>query len=55
MGKGLVGVKMRRVTRFRSSKSSAWRSIGGGKSTWRVVRRALWEEGSDFKGLLGVS
>ena len=32
--------KITRVTNPLSNKSSAWSSIGGGKMTWSVVRRA---------------
>ncbi len=43
------------MTRPRSKRSNAWRSIGGGKRTWRVVRVAFWEEEMCFKGLEGGS
>lgn len=42
----------RRVTRPRSRRSRAWRSMGGGKRTWRVVRSARCGGVSVFSGLL---
>jgi hypothetical protein len=32
--------RISRVTRFRSKRSKACSRVGGGKRTWRVVRRA---------------
>jgi hypothetical protein len=44
-----------RVTNPRSNRSSAWRSVGGGKSTCRVARRDFWFAGRDFNGFEGAS
>lgn len=42
-----------RVTRPRSRRSSAWRRVGGGKSTCSVVRRDLWALERVWSGLHG--
>lgn len=47
-----VGVsRMRRATRPRSKRSRAGRSREG-KSTWRVMRRCRWEEGTRERALV---
>lgn len=46
---------MRRVTRPRSRRSSACRSMGGGKRTCRVERKALWGAGRSLSGFVGGS
>lgn len=40
------------VTKPLSKRSRAWRSIPGGKRTWRVVSRARWDCGRAFRGFV---